>query len=103
MNCGQSFGKVNASTVQSKALEQDDQDEDQINPEIYGNMKELEYELDEGQATKSFKMSELMGTLSEDQKTEPPKRKRVNKRKVLEQWKKEAGAKPKKRGRPKKK
>ena len=102
MNCGYSFSNASASTVQGEALEQENQDEDQVNPEIYGSMRELEYESDGGQAAKSFKMSDLMGTLSEDQKTEPPKRKRVNKRKVLEQWKKEAGAKPRKRGRPKK-
>ena len=42
-----------------------------------------------------FKSIHLLGTLSEDEKAEAPKRKRVNKKKMLEEIRREAGAKPK--------
>ena len=92
INCGHGFGELKAAVASESS--DVDQNEYETIPEAYEDMKGLDVEIS-AKPAKSYKMEDLLGTLSEDEKAEAPKRKRVNKKKILEEIRREAGAKPK--------
>ena len=103
INCGHAFGNIKASQNVQEA-DDDDLENDQINPEMYDGMQTLDVEISGGR-NKGQKLGDLVGALPEDHKVEQSPKLRSSKKKILEEWAKEAGAKskPKKRGRPPKK
>jgi len=96
--CGYSFTGVSSSQQNAQINEENEEDEEALGLNVDSDF-ELEFELDE-KPKRSNKLSDLMGTSggapndSEQKKRGRGRPKKINKEKVWEDFKKEAGGNP---------